>query len=140
MGLNKQQLNLKKVSIKPFSAKVTLGLEIGYSNKLIEKAEIIKSIQDYQNQLIKDKNLFLSVSLSVCDIVLSGQVEPHLELNFINYPKYPLAEKILKSEIENLTKYLMKKFEQNRVVIEYLDETIMFENSELIDPRIKVNN
>lgn len=139
MGLNKQQLNLKKVSIKPFSAKVTLGLEEGYSNKLIEKIEIIKSIQDYQNQLIKDKNLFLSVSLSDCDIVLSGQVEPHLNLNFINYPRYPLAEKTLKSEIENLTKYLMKKFEQNRVVIEYLDETIMFENSELIDPRIIVN-
>lgn len=133
-------MNLKKVSIRPFFAKVTLGLEIGYTNKLIEKVEIIKSLQDYQNQLIKDKNLILSVSLSVCDIVLSGQVESHLKLNFINYPKYPLTEKILKSEIENLTKYLMKKFEQNRVVIEYLDETIMFENSELIDPRIKVNN
>lgn len=31
----------------------------------------------------------------------------------------------------------MQKFEQNRVVIEYLNETVMFEDSELIDPRIK---
>lgn len=46
---------------------------------------------------------------------------------------------MLKIEIENLTKYLMTEFEQNRVVIEYLDETIMLANSELIDPRIKIN-
>lgn len=132
-------MNLKKAYIKPFSAKVTLGLEIGYTKKLIKKSEIIKSLQNYQNELIKEKDIILSVSLSICDIILSGQIEPHLKLNFINYPKFPLEEKVLKSEIENLTKYLMTNFEQNRVVIEYLDETVMLENSELIAPRIKVN-
>ena len=130
---------MKKTSIKPFYAKVTLGLEIGYTKKQIEKSEIIKSLQTYQNQLITEKKVILSVSLSVCDIILSGQVEPHLKLNFINYPKFPLEEKVLKIEIENLTEYLMKEFEQNRVVIEYLNETVMLENSELIDPRIKIN-
>ena len=69
--------------------------------------------------------------------MLSGQVEPHLQLNFINYPKFPLKENILKIEIENLTRAVMQKFEQNRVVLEYLNETVMFEDSELIDPRIK---
>lgn len=132
-------MNFNKTSTKAFSAKVTLGLEIGYTKKTIEKSQVVKLLQTYQNQLIKEKNLILSISLSLCEIILSGQVEPHLKLNFINYPKFPLEEKVLKSEIENLTKYLMKKFEQNRVVIEYLDETIMLENSELIDPRIKVN-
>lgn len=131
---------MKKISIKPFSAKVTLGLEIGYTKKQIEKSEIIKSLQTYQNQLIAERKVILSVSLSVCEIILSGQVEPHLKLNFINYPKFPLEEKMLKIEIENLTKYLMKEFEQNRVVIEYLDETIMLENSESIDPRIRIEN
>ncbi|TQO38683.1 hypothetical protein GQ41_3343 [Arenibacter algicola] len=93
-------------------------------------------MQSYQNELITESD----VTLSECDIVLSGQVEPHLKLNFINYPKFPLEEKILKIEIENLTKSLMQKFEQNRVVIEYLNETVMLENSDLIDPRIKRNN
>jgi len=133
-------MNLKKVSVKPFYAKVTLGLEKGYTQKLIDKSELTKSIQLFQNQLIKDKNIILSISLNHCDIILSGQVEPHLNLNFINYPKFPLEEKKIKTEIENLTQYLMKKFEQNRVVIEYIDETVMFENSELIDPRIKIKN
>jgi len=130
-------LNFKKTAIEPFSAKVTFGLELGYTKNLIDKSKIIEYLQSYQNRLIEEKNLILSVSLSECKIVLSGQIEPHLQLNFINYPKFPIKENILKIEIENLTKSLMTKFEQNRVVIEYLNETIMFEHSELIDPRIR---
>jgi hypothetical protein len=60
-----------------------------------------------------------------------------LKLNFINYPKFPLKETLLKKEIEKITKALMKEFDQNRVVIEYLDETVMLEGSDRIDPRIK---
>jgi hypothetical protein len=67
----------------------------------------------------------------------AGQVEPHLQLNFINYPKFPLKENVLKMKIENLTRFITQKFEPNRVVIEYFNETVMFENIELIDPRIK---
>src|SRR5690554_1156861 len=130
-------MNIKKESIDPFSATVTLGLELGYTGKSIEKTKIIECIQDYQNELIQEKDLVLSASLSECTIVLSGQVEPHFKLNFINYPKFPMEEHILKIEIENLTKKLMEKFQQNRVVIEYFDETILLEKSALIDPRIK---
>lgn len=129
-------MNIKKESIDPFSATVTLGLELGYTGKSIEKTKIIECIQDYQNELIQEKDLVLSASLSECTIVLSGQVEPHFKLNFINYPKFPMEEHILKIEIENLTKKLMEKFQQNRVVIEYFDETILLEKSALIDPRI----
>jgi Flp pilus assembly secretin CpaC len=130
---------LKKTSTKPFSAKVTLGLEKGYTGNLIEKSLVIKFIQNYQDHLIKDKNIMLSVSLSECTIILSGQEEPHLNLNFINYPKFPLEETVLKSEIENMTKSLMSEFQQNRVIIEYLDETVMLEKSFETDPRIKLN-
>lgn len=130
-------MNFKKIAIAPFSAKITLGLELGYTKKQIKKEEVINYLQEYQEKLINEKNLVLSVSVSESIIVLSGQVEHHLQLNFINYPKFPLKENILKIEIENLTRAMMKKFEQNRVVIEYLNETVMFENRELIDPRIK---
>jgi len=118
---------------------VTLGLEKGYTGNLIEKSLVIKFIQNYQDHLIKDKNIMLSVSLSECTIILSGQEEPHLNLNFINYPKFPLEETVLKSEIENMTKSLMSEFQQNRVIIEYLDETVMLEKSFETDPRIKLN-
>ena len=130
-------MNVTKKSLKPFSAKVTLGLEIGYTERLIEKTKIIQHIQKIQNDLIKSKNIFLSVSISDTNIVMSGQIEPHIILNFINYPKFPVKIEILKKEIEELTKQLMIEFKQNRTIIEYLDETLMLEQSEDIDPRIK---
>jgi len=126
-----------KKTVKPFSAKVTFGLELGYTGELIEKTEIIQHIQKIQNNLIKNKDIFLSVSISESNIVMSGQIEPHVTLSFINYPKFPLKVEILKKEIEELTKQLMNKFKQNRTIIEYLDETVMLEQREEIDPRIK---
>ncbi|MEO9952985.1 hypothetical protein [Nonlabens sp.] len=128
---------MKKTAIKPFSAQLTLGLEYGYEKITINEKEVINFIQSYQDKLIENKQIYLSVSISKCKIIMSGQNEPHLKLSFINYPKFPLSVTVLKQEIENLSKQLMIKFKQNRVVIEYLDETIMFENSLTIDPRIK---
>jgi hypothetical protein len=130
-------MEVKKKTVKPFSAKVTFGLELGYTGELIEKTEIIQHIQKIQNNLIKNKDIFLSVSISESNIVMSGQIEPHVTLSFINYPKFPLKVEILKKEIEELTKQLMNKFKQNRTIIEYLDETVMLEQREEIDPRIK---
>jgi hypothetical protein len=125
-----------KKSIKAFSAKVTFGLEREYSSENIDKKVIIQYLQNSQEELIK-KKIYLSASIHEATVVMSGQHEPHLAICFINYPKFPLAEDVLKNEIEILTKNLMHKFQQNRVVIEYLDETIMFENTNLIDPLIK---
>ncbi|QXP62108.1 hypothetical protein [Polaribacter sp. HaHaR_3_91] len=130
-------MNITKKTLKPFSAKVTLGLELGYTEKLIEKTEIIQYLQKIQKDLILTENIYLSVSISDTNIVMSGQIEPHILLSFINYPKFPLKPEKLKKEIEKLTKQLMRKFKQNRIVIEYLDETVMLEQSEEIDNRIK---
>lgn len=127
-------------SIPLFSAKVSLGLERGYTGEVIDEKDVIRYIQELQNKLIQEKNLYLSVSLSKTNIVMSGQNEAHLVLNFINYPKFPLDADMLKKEIELMTVQLMHKFEQNRIVIEYLDETIMLEKEDKIDPRIIKKN
>lgn len=130
---------MNRVGAKPFKAIITIGLFIGYTDKQISKSEIVQVAQTYQNQLIKNKNIHLSVAMSKCDIVLSGQVEPHLQLSIISYPKFPLDTAILKKEVENYTTFLMDKFEENRIVIEFLnDETVMLEKSSLINPNIKV--
>jgi hypothetical protein len=128
---------MKRKSIPPFYGILTIGLEIGYEKVKIDETEIIKFIQAYQDALIKNKQIYLSASISNCTIVLSGQVEPHLKISFINYPKFELPPAVLKFEIEELSKQLLLAFKQNRVVIEYLDEVIMLENSDEIDPRIQ---
>lgn len=133
------ELKLIKKSVEPFKAKITFGRHRGYTDKIISNEEFIQEVQNYQEKLIKGKGIFLSVSISNTVIVLSGQKEPHFVLNFINYPKFPLDTKTLKIEIELFIEHLMVVFKQNRVVIEYLDETIMLEFSDDIDPKIKTN-
>ena len=128
---------MNRKSVKPFHATINLGLEIGYSEQKISKQDVIHFIQHYQNKLIEDKNIYLSCSVYKCEIVLSGQIEPHLKIGFINYPKFNLNQNILKIEIEELAKQLMKEFFQNRIVIEFNDELLMLEISNEIDSRIK---
>jgi len=128
---------MKRKSIPPFYGVITIGLEIGYEKVKIDESEIITFIQAYQDELIKNKQIYLSASISNCTIVLSEQIEPHLKIRFINYPKFELPPSVLKFEIEELSSQLMMTFKQNRVVIEYLDELVMLEKSEDYDPRIK---
>lgn len=130
-------MDISRKSLKPFKAIVNFGLHRAYSEESISKEDIIKEIQAYQIQLIKEKKIFLSVSISESLVVLNNQMEPHITLNFINYPRFPLDPLILKLEIESLVKKLMDIFNQNRVVIEYHDETVMLEYSEEVDPKIK---
>ena len=125
------------IIIKPtFTATVTIGMQLGYSKQLFQKSQLIALLQKFQQQQISERTVYLSACISECEIVLSGQVEPHIKLDFINYPKFPLEEKQFKSEIELLVTYLMKELDQNRIVIVYHNETKMFEKNEAIDPRI----
>ncbi len=99
---------------------------------------MIGFLRKYHDSLIEELGLFLSFCLSECKIVLCGQVENHYKLNFIiNYPKFPYHLVILQEEIERFAIALMEKFEQNRIVVEFTVETVLFEKIENIDPGIK---
>ena len=55
---------MKRKSIQPFYGILTIGLEIGYDKVKIHEAEIITFIQAYQDELIKNKQIYLSASIS----------------------------------------------------------------------------
>ncbi|MGC6434384.1 MAG: hypothetical protein ACON4M_09345 [Crocinitomicaceae bacterium] len=127
----------KKVSISHFKSEITIGLEEGYTQKLIDKYEVIGFLQKFQDNLIENEDIYLSAKVTACDIVLSGQVEPHLSISFFNHPKHPLKLEKLKDILEHLVMELMKRFKQNRIVLMHSNETVMFEKSDQIDCRIK---
>ena len=129
-------MKIKETKIKTFQASIFIGLEYGYTQKQIDENLVIESLSELQKQLSAEKNIFLSASVSKTNIVLNDQNEPHLKIDFINYPKFPQSEEIFKDEVLHFGKELMKQFEQNRIVIIYTDETVMLEKSEEIDPRI----
>lgn len=124
-------------SIKTYTAKVTIGLYKGYSNELISIEVFKEALLEAQQKIQSDFNISLSAKLIPCEILFLGQEEPSIELQFIQYPKFPHEESALKKAIIALTELLMIKLEQNRVVIVFTDETIMLEQSENIDPHIK---
>ncbi len=127
---------MRTKSIKTFTATITVGLEIGYTKENYSKEYLINELQEYQRKRIDESSVYLSASVSECIIVLSGQVEKHLKLEFINYPKFPLEVEVFKKEVVKLGSYLLYKIQQNRTVIVFSDETIMLEIDEAIDPRI----
>lgn len=98
---------------------------------------MILNFLHFINSFCQQKNIFQSCSVSITTIVLNNQKEPHLKIDFINYPKFSLDEGIFKDEVLVIGKELMKQFEQNRILIIYTDETVMLEQSEEIDPRIR---
>ena len=130
-------MKIKETKIKTFQASIFIGLEVGYTQKQIDENLVIESLSELQKQLSKEKDIYLSASISKTVIVLNNQKEKHLKINFINYPKFPLSEEIFKDEVLIIGKELMKQFEQNRILIIYTDETVMLEQSNEIDPRIR---
>ncbi len=125
----------KKTSINHFKSEITIGLEEGYTQKPIDKSEVIRFLQKFQDNLI-EKEIYLSAKVTDCDIVMSGQVESHLSISFINHPKFPMKIDKLKDILEHLAMDLMKRFKQNRIIVIHSDETIMFEKSDQIDDSI----
>jgi hypothetical protein len=123
---------------KTFTAKLTIGLNKGYSNELISIEEFKEALLEAQQKIKSVYEIVLSAKLTPCEILFLGQEEPSMELQFIQYPKFPQEESVLKKAIIELTKLLMITLEQNRVVIVFTDETIMLEQSAEIDPNIKI--
>lgn len=129
---------MNTVKVKTFTANVTLGLLRQYSNQKISLSEFKTALLRAQEHTKATLNVALSAKINPCEIVFLGQEEPSIEVNFIQYPKFPQEENTLKKAIIQLTKLLMRELDQNRVVIVFSDETIMLEQSEAIDPKIKI--
>lgn len=129
---------MKSVSFKTFIAKVTIGLFSGYSNKSISVPEFKKALLKAQKNILAQYQIELSAKVIPCEILFLGQKEPSMELQFIQYPKFPQEESALKKAILALTEMMMLELEQNRVVIVFTDETIMLEQGDAIDPKIQL--
>lgn len=121
-----------------FTAKATIGLYRGYSNKRISVSEFKRALLHAQESIQAQHQIALSGQVSRCEILFLGQEEPAMELQFIQYPKFPHEESALKKAITTLIQLLMLELEQNRVVIVFTNETLMLEQADAIDPRIRL--
>ena len=123
---------------KTFTAQVTLGLQKVYTTEVIPLIVLKEKLLKTQKNIVEKYNVELSTKIRQCEIFFLGQDEPSIELEFIQYPRFPQEESVLKNAIVELTKMMMLELEQNRVVIVFTDETIMLEQSDTIDPNIQL--
>lgn len=126
------------VKIKTFTANATIGLIQGYSKTSIHITKFKEALLFAQQNIYQHYTIRLSVKVSTSEILFLGQAEPSIDLQFIQYPKFPQDEVLLKNAIVKCVEILMLQLQQNRVVIVFTDETIMLEQSDIIDPNIKL--
>lgn len=131
-------INMNSIQCKTFTANSTFGLIRGYAKQIISTSEFKASLLIAQREIYEEFNIGLSAKISYCEILFLGQEEPSIELQFIQYPKFLHEEFLLKKAIVKLTELMMIELEQNRVVIVFTDEIIMLEQSNEIDPNIKL--
>jgi hypothetical protein len=124
------------VSISKWSACITIGLQKRYTEALISLPEVKQWLRAIQEQQILENGLYLSANLFLSDIVLSGQDEPHVNLNFINYPKFPADEAQMRAGVLEIASCLMEKMDQNRVVVAFDRELVMLEKDARINQKI----
>jgi hypothetical protein len=129
---------MNSVSCKTLTAQITFGLLRGYGNINISKMEFKMALLKAQQHIKLHYKIELSAKLFPCEILFLGQEESSMDLHFIQYPKFPQEESALKKAIVTLTELMMRELEQNRVVIIFNDETVMLEQSDAIDPNIKL--
>jgi hypothetical protein len=82
-----------------YHATITIGLQKGYTREPIPVESVYDALEAIQNKLITDHQLYLSANCTESTIVLSGQREPHLNIRFINYPRFPVEEAVFKKSV-----------------------------------------
>jgi hypothetical protein len=127
---------IKEIRAKTFYASAVVGLQKGYSNEVISMQRLKKSILNSQKLIFEKLQVGLSIQITPCTILFLGQDEPSVTLSIIQYPKFEQIESILKKTFIEFIRYLMLDLYQNRIVIQFPDETILLEQSEIIDPKI----
>ena len=131
------KMNITKC--KSLTASAVIGLNRGYTDKIISNAELKDAILVTQQVIKKTKGVLLSVKITQCEILFLGQEEPSVTLDFIQYPKFSYDEEEWINAVVLFVKNIMTELEQNRTVIIFPDTTLMLENSENIDPKINTN-
>lgn len=129
---------MKKKTVKTFRASITLGLQKGYTSEIISWEALKLCITTAQREVYEKKNVVISAKVSRCEIICLGQEEPSATIEFIQYPKFLYEVNTLKNAIIVFAERMQQLLEQNRIVLVFDAETIMLEETNSVDPKIKL--
>jgi len=106
-------------SLETITAKIYLGLREGYTEKVHTLDEVKDFLQKYVDRV------GLCVTVTPTTFVYKDGREDGAVIGLINYPRFPTTREKLKQTAEEIAGLCKAEYKQNRVSIEYQDETIM---------------
>lgn len=113
----------------PYHIRIFCGLKEGYGTATYN---IFHSIEEVKLvcQAYCDKIGF-GVSVTPTNFVYTGGHEEGVIVGIMNYPRFPKSEEELKIRALEIAQILLKKFNQERLSIEYPDKVVMLEKTDL---------
>lgn len=108
-------------SVDTITAKIFLGLREGYSDKVHTLDELSDFLQ------LRTNRGGLCVTITPTTFIYKNGREEGAVIGLINYPRFPMDTEGLRKEAEEIARACKKEYKQNRVSIEYQDQTIMIE-------------
>ena len=109
-------------------AKLYIGNKKGYHGEEFSKANLVSAIKEYQSN--KSKDDLVSVRISETCFVVGTYYEDGWEVSAINYPRFPKPKMLINTFMLGLAKFLIEKFNQNRISVTFPDQIVMVESEE----------
>lgn len=117
-------MQIKTVVAETYYAKIYVGRRVGYGKTIHIDEKIMDFIQEYVNKI------GLCVTTTKTNYIYKDGNEPGYIVGLINYPRFPKTKEEIKITALDLAEKLLIKMEQNRVSVEFPDETIMLEKKD----------
>ncbi len=108
-------------TVETITAKIYLGLREGYTSNIHSIDELKTFLQEYINRV------GLCVTVTPTTFLYKDGKEEGVIIGLINYPRFPTTKEKLKNTTAEIAQLCKNKYKQNRVSIEYQEETVMIE-------------
>ena len=121
---------MREITFKKDSCTIHLGLQIYYSGQYYTKETVIDFLQKWQIKLYNDTGKRLFAAVSNYDLTLFEHTEEHIAIRIVNLPVNVDDGFSFNEAVKDVAYKLMKKFKQNRILIELNEENLLLEQSD----------
>ena len=113
-------------TLPTYEVRAYIGSVRGYDGENFNKEELIEAIGHYQS--IIEQDLAIAVRVTPTSFVFQNYVEDGWEIAAINYPRFPKKPRQIDDFMFGLSRYLLNRFEQNRMSVVSPSVTILLES------------
>lgn len=117
---------MKITYLPTHNVKIFIGSCEQYNGREFDEKDLVEVIGSFQSNHTSEFGD--TVRITKTKYVWQDYVEDGFAIEIIHYPRNNKPTKVIDAFMFNLAKYLLVVFKQNRVSIEFLDETILLES------------